>query len=234
VAITATQNGDSYNLSSATFSVAGQPSKVTGTGTTSGGTSKVATVVSQADIDKAKKSVIDDATSNAKNELQDKVGDNQRAFEQTLVVEATSATSSVPVDGEASTATLTAKVKFSELAASNDDLDELFKTQIQSQIPGGNQIYQSGYNDAKYALVKSFGAEKADMTATSDAFYGQTIDKNQVAHDLAGKAKKDATDAVTPKYPQVSQVLVETTPPLTPNLPFFANRITVEIKVQTD
>jgi hypothetical protein len=231
--VTAAQNGDSYNISNANFAIAGF-SGLSANGSTSGGVSHVAQVVSQADVDKAKQALIESATANAKTELQSKAGDNERVFEQTLVIEAAAVTSSIPVDGEATTATLNAQVKFSELAAANNDLDTLFKTQIQSQIPGGNEIYQSGASDATYTLVKSFGADKADMSAVGNAFYGQTIDKNQVAHDVAGKSKKDATDAVAPKYPQVTQVQVESSPSLMPNLPYFANRITVEIRVQTN
>ncbi len=233
VAITASQSGDSYNFGSAAFLVNGY-SGLTATGSTSGGVSKTVTVVTQADIDKAQKQLIDDATNNVKTELQNKAGDDQYVFEQTLSTQATAVTSSVPVDSEGSIVTLTAQVKFSELAAKNSDLDELFKTQIQSKVPGGNDIYQSGASDAKYTLVKSYGADKADMSASSNAFYGQSIDKTQVARSVAGKSKKDAADAIKPTYPQVSQVLVETNPWLSPNLPFFANRIKVEIKVQTD
>lgn len=232
--ISATQNGDSYNLNNATFSVASAGPQITATGTTSGGVSRVTTVVSQADIDKAKQALVESATTSAKSELQNKAGDNQRVFEQTLTVEATAVTSSVPIDGEASTSTINAQIKFSELAARNSELDELFKTQIQNQVPQGSEIYQSGASDAVYKLIKSFGADKADMQGDGNAYYGQSIDKNQVARDVAGKSKKDAGDAITPKYPQVTQVLVETNPSLAPNITFFANRISVEIKVRTD
>ncbi len=233
VAITATQNGDSYNVSSASFTVSGF-NGLTATGSTSGGVSKTVTVVTQSDIDKAQATLVEGATNATKTELQNKAGENQHVFEQTLTAQPTSVSSSVPVDSEGSTATLTAQIKFSELAAANSVLDELFKTQIQSKVPSGNDIYQSGANDATYMLVKSFGADKADMSASSNAFYGQSIDKDQVARAVAGKSRKDAADIIKPLYPQVSQVLVETNPWLSPNLPFFANRIKVEIRVQTD
>lgn len=231
--ITAAQNGESYNVKNANFAIAGFAG-ISAEGSTSGGVSHVATVVSQADIDNAKQTLIDGAVSTAKSELQSKVADNQHVFEQTFVTDVTSIASSAGVDTEASNSTLTIKVKFSELSASDDDLNELFKTQIQDKIPGGNEIYQSGSDNAKYIVTKSYGADKADMSATTDAFYGQIIDKKQIAGELAGKSKKDATDAVAPKYPQVNKVLVETTPSLIPNLPYFSGRITVEIRVQTD
>jgi hypothetical protein len=233
VAVTATQSGDTYNVSNASFSVAGQPSKVTGTGSTSGGTTKIAVVVTQADIDKAQKEMIDSASQNAKQDVESKSSSDERFFPETFTSTVSGLTASAPVDSESSGGTVSAKVKYSELSANNTDLDKLFTEQIKTQIPGSNQLYQSGWKDAKYS-AKPSSSEKAEVKAISNAFYGQAIDTKQVARDLSGKAKKDATDVVTPKYPQVTGVQVESSPALAPNIPFFANRITVEIKVNTD
>lgn len=231
--ITASANGDSSNLSGATFSITGFGALVTATGSTSGGTSKIATVVTQADIDKAKKDMIDAATQNAKQEVEAKANNDEKAFAETFTSVVSAVTASSAADSESSGGTVNAKVKYSELAAAKSDLDKLFLEQIKTQVPGNNQVYQSGANDAKYS-VKLSSADKAEVTGISNAFYGQSIDTKQVARDLSGKAKKDATDIVKTKYPQVTSVQVESSPALMPNLPFFANRITVEIKVNTD
>ena len=231
--ITATQNGDSYNLSGATFSVSSGGPVLTATGSTSDGTTKIAVVVTQADIDKAQKEMIDSASQNAKQDVESKSSSDERFFPETFTSTVSGLTASAPVDSESSGGTVSAKVKYSELSASNTDLDKLFTEQIKTQIPGSNQLYQSGWKDAKYS-AKPSSSEKAEVKAISNAFYGQAIDIKQVARDLSGKAKKDATDIVTPKYPQVTGVQVESSPALAPNIPFFANRITVEIKVNTD
>ena len=231
--ITATQNGDSYNLSGATFSVSSGGPVLTATGSTSDGTTKIAVVVTQADIDKAQKEMIDSASQNAKQDVESKSSSDERFFPETFTSTVSGLTASAPVDSESSGGTVSAKVKYSELSASNTDLDKLFTEQIKTQIPGSNQLYQSGWKDAKYS-AKPSSSEKAEVKAISNAFYGQAIDIKQVAKDLSGKAKKDATDVVTPKYPQVTGVQVESSPALSPNIPFFANRITVEIKVNTD
>ena len=231
--ITATQNGDSYNLSGATFSVSSGGPVLTATGSTSDGTTKIAVVVTQADIDKAQKEMIDSASQNAKQDVESKSSSDERFFPETFTSTVSGLTASAPVDSESSGGTVSAKVKYSELSANNTDLDKLFTEQIKTQIPGSNQLYQSGWKDAKYS-AKPSSSEKAEVKAISNAFYGQAIDIKQVARDLSGKAKKDATDIVTPKYPQVTGVQVESSPALAPNIPFFANRITVEIKVNTD
>lgn len=233
VGITSDANGDSYNMSNATFAVAGMSAKITATGSTSGGTSKVAVVVTQEDIDKAKKDMIDQATTSAKQDVSNKAGSDQKVFDETFTSDVTGVTASAPVDSESAGGTVSAKVKYSMLSAAKSDLDKLFFEQIKTQIPANNQVYQSGAADAKYT-IKLNTPDKADAQAVSNAYYGQNIDSREAAKALAGKSKKDATDAITPKFPQVTSVQVETNPALSPNLPFFASRITIQIKVSTD
>jgi len=231
--ITATQNGDSYNISGATFVVSSAGPQITASGSTSDGTSKIAVVVTQADIDKAQKEMIDSASQNAKQDVESKSSSEERFFPETFTSTVSAVTASSAVDSESSGGTISAKVKYSELSASKNDLDKLFAEQIKTQIPGSNQLYQSGWADAKYT-AKPVSAEKADVASTGNAFYGQAIDIKQVARDLSGKAKKDATSIVSQKYPQVTAVQVESSPALAPNIPFFANRVNIEIKVNTE
>lgn len=233
-AITATQNGDSYNMSNATFAISGYGALVTATGSTSGGVSKTVTVVTQSDVDNAQKNMIEQANGSAKQDLSTKVGKDERLFEDTFTATVVNTNTTIAVGSEASKGSVSAQIKYTELAASNDDLSKVFDTQLQTQIPGGNQLYQNGSNDATYKVAQQESADKATMTATATAYYGQAIDTKQVAIAVAGKSKKSAFDVLKPQYPQVQAVLSETTPALMPNLPFFANRITVELKVKTD
>lgn len=232
--ITAAASGDSYNLSGATFAISGLSSLFKATGTTTGGTTKVATVVTQADIDRAKKDMIDAATEAAKQDLQKRGNDDQKVFSETFQSEVSSVSASAPADTEAAGGTVTARVKYTELAVAKSDLDKVFEAQTKTQVPGNNQIYQTGASDAKYTVIKLEGAEKANMQAISNAYYGQTINTDQVAHDITGQSKKSLVDIVQPKYPQVSGVQAETSPALMPYLPYFANRIKIEIKVSTE
>jgi hypothetical protein len=231
--ITASANGDSYNISSGTFSITGYDSKVTGSGSTSGGSSKVVTVVTQSDIDTAKNEMINNATESAKQELSKKGNDNQKVFADTFSTDVTNINASAPADSESAGGTVSARVKYSELAAAKSDLDKVFEIQLKTQIPANNQLYQTGSSDAIYTVSK-LTSESAQMQAVGNAFYGQIIDIKAVSKEVAGKSKKSAADVVQPMYSQVESVQVESTPALMPYLPFFANRITVEIKVKTD
>ena len=231
--ITATANGDSYNISNGAFSVSGYDPKVTGSGSTSGGSSKVVTVVTQSDIDNAKDEMIKNATEGAKQELSKKGNDDQKVFSETFTSEVSNINATAPEGSESSGGTVSARVKYSELAAAKSDIDKVFEEQLKTQIPANNQLYQTGSSDAIYTVAKSTG-DSAQIQAVGNAFYGQIIDTKAVSKEVAGKSKKSAADVITPKYPQVESVQVESTPALMPYLPFFANRIEVEIKVKTE
>ncbi|MEI8072778.1 MAG: hypothetical protein WCH00_01665 [Candidatus Saccharibacteria bacterium] len=233
VGITALESGDSYNLPSTIFSLSGFSSHYRVVGSTGGGTSQVVTVVTQADIDKAKNEMINTASQNAKQDVESKASNDEKVFPETFSSEVASVNTTSAVDSQSSGGTVSAKVSYTELSATNSDLDKLFSEQIKTQIPGNNQIYQSGYTDSKYA-AKADSPTQASVQAVGFAYYGQSIDTSQVARALRGKTKKDATSIVSAKYPQVTEALVDNSLPLAPNLPFIASRIKVEIKVNTD
>ncbi len=234
--ITATQNGDSYNLGTTSFVVSGFSSgtnSVSASGSTSGGISKTVTVVAASDIENAKKTMLSQAEAANKQELLGKVTNQQTVLGDSYQATVVSAQPSAVEGAEASSGTLTAKVSYTVFAANNKDLNALFDAEVQAKVPPGSQVYQNGVGDAKYSAIKFVSPTKVQATATTGAFYGNQINTTQVAKDAAGKAKHDVSDKVKAQYPQATSVQVETNPALDPNMPFFSGRINVQIKVDT-
>ncbi|MBI2798658.1 hypothetical protein HYX70_05240 [Candidatus Saccharibacteria bacterium] len=230
--ITATQNGDSYNMSSATFAVSGYGG-IGASGSTSGGSSKTVTVVTADDIANAQKTALAQAESGNKQEVASKASNQQTVLSDSYRATVVNSQPSAAVGAEAGSGTLNIKVAYTVFAANNKDLDGLFDAQVKTKIPGGTQIYQNGRADARYTNAKLVGDSRVQLTADTSAYYGDTIDTTQVAKDAAGKAKKDVSDKVKSQYPQTTNVQVETTPALDPNMPFFSSRIKVEIIADT-
>ncbi len=234
-AITATANGDAYNLGSTTFAIAGFDAKVTASGSTAGGTSKTVTVVTQADVDGARQQAVDAAANASKDELLAKVDKQDVVFEDTLATAITSVSSSAPVDSEAANGTVTVKATYSVFAATKDTMHSLLDTLAKDAMPKGDQqLYQNGIDDAKYSLVKAVSDTRVQLNVVTSAYYGQKIDKQQIAKDTAGKSKKSVTSIVQQDNPSVEKTLVESSPSLVPNMPMLSSRITVIIKVSTD
>lgn len=230
--ITATQNGDSYNLGTTSFTVTGG---VTATGATAGGTSKTVTVVTQADVDGAKQQTVDAAANASKDELLAKVDKEDVVFEDTLATTVNSVSSSAPVDSEAANGTVTVKLTYSVFTATKDTMNSLLDTLAKDAMPKGDQqLYQNGIEDAIYSLVKTISDTRVQLNVATSAYYGQKIDKQQIAKDTARKSKKSVTAIVQQDNPSVEKTLVESSLSLVPNMPALSSNITVIIKVSTD
>ena len=231
--ITASGNGDQYNLGNAVFTIAGFNGKVTATGSTSGGTSKQVTIVSQDDIDKAKATLLDQGKDQQKSDLVEKAGKDAKAFEESFAVEVQSFSSSVAADSENSSGTVTAKVRYSLLAVKKTELGSFFEASIKSDLEKGSEIYDNGVESAKYAFIKSAGDGKAQIGATGTAYYGVPLDLKKIASDLKNKPKKQVNSLVQ-DYPDVTGATVDSWPPLFPNMPALDGNIKIKLSVSQD
>lgn len=232
VSIAAEQPGDSYNLSNATFTVSGQSSRINGSGTTTGGTSKTVTIVTQADIDGAKKKMLEGAPDGAKNELFEKAKKDNIVFEKTFKADETSFNSSVPAGGEANSGTVSAKYKYSVLSAAKKDLDALLNEKLKGDLPANFEIYDNGLGGIKYTEVAASSNGQYDVVATATAYIGEKIDKSALAKKLAGKNKKEVADIAKSFNSSIKKAVVNGWP-LVPNMPLLSGNIKIEIKVDT-
>lgn len=234
-AITATANGDTYNLGTTTFGVTGYNDKVTASGSTSGGTSKTVAVVTQTDIDNAKQQALEAATNQSKDSLLAKVDKKDVVFSDTFTTNVDSVSPSAPVDAEASNGTVTVKVTYAIFTTTKDAMNSLLDTLAKDALPKGEQqLYQNGLGDAQFSLVKAISDTRVQLSVSAKAYYGQKINKQQIANDTSGKPKKNVTTIVQKQNPSVEKTLVEGRPSLLPNMPSLSSRINVEIKVSTD
>jgi hypothetical protein len=234
VGISASEAGDSYNLNGASFSLAGFSALYKATGSTSGGTSKEISVVSQADVDNAKKQMLEQNNAAAKDELTKKDSKNTKVFQETFNSEMNNFKSNPEVGSEASNASVSATINYSMLSASNDDLDKLFSQEASKDIENTQQIYSSGYENASYKLIKlSPGGSSAQMKANTNAYIGSKVDSADLSKKVAGKPKKQVEDIVRQNISDIKNVQVEALP-FWPNMPMLSNNIKIEIKVSTD
>lgn len=233
VNITATEVGDNYNLSGASFSLSGFSALYKATGSTSGGTSKEIIVVSQEDVDNAKKQMIEKSANSAKDELMKKESKDNKVFVETFNSEINNFKSSPEVGNEASNGTVSATVKYSMLSATTDDLDKIFVNQAEEDIEDDQQVYESGYKDAIYKLIKmSDNGSQAQIKVNAVSHIGSKIEKDDIAKKVAGKPKKQVEDIVKENIKDIKNVQTEALPFL-PNMPMLPKNIRIEIKVDT-
>ncbi len=226
VPVAATQNGDKYNLAPATYAVANySASQLKGTGNQmSGGTSKIQTVVTQADFDAAKKALLDKNKDAVQKELEAKAAATQKPIGASFAPNVTSAASDPAVGAQADQATLTMAVTYTELTVSKTDFDKLLTTQGQKQIGATNQIYDNGAEAAQITL-----ATGQTFHLSTNAYSGVKIDTVALAKQLAGQRYGDALDTAQ-KTPGVDHATINLWPFWVSKVPHHTGNIHVIIK----
>lgn len=230
VSVTAVANGDNYNLSNATFT----NSKLIGqfgiSGSTSGGTSKTVTVVSQADIDKAKADLLAKDKASAEDNLKGKVPSGYRAMPDSLQATAGAAVSSPAVDQEGNSATLALPVTYTLLTVKKSDFIDYVHAQEQAQIGVKNQIYNDGIGAAQITAGDKDAKGRLTFKFATEAYGGVKLDIAGITTQLKGKRYGDAVDIAT-KQPGVQRAEVSISPAWATSLPKNTTKIKVTIQV---
>jgi len=231
VAVSAAENGSKYNA--ADGSLSGAPSGVSAefTGPTSGGVTKMITVVSQSDIQKAKQSIADEETDGVREELSKKFTNNEVVLSETFDIKYEDVVVSPAEGKEAETATLTTNVTYSILAVNRDELNTFLDGYMSKELDGNNdqRVYDNGSQKAVFEDVSTEGKTvKANMIATAQI--GPKIEDQDVKNQVKGKRYGDIQQSLE-AIQGVDNVEVKFFPFWVSSVPDDINRITVEFKL---
>lgn len=238
IQVQASQSGDSYNNTGAIYSIGSIPSgsKVDAQGTAmTGGTSKIASVVTAADIQKASQELVDLPTDGIKQQLTQQftngefvIGDSFAAVQATPI--------STPAIGEEATgkAKLTSKATYSITAIAKSELQVYLKEALTKQIT--NSSNQRIYNDGIDKVVLS-GYVSNDQVSTinfaSTGQIGPNIDKKVIKDTVKGQRFGDV-QAQLSVIGGVSNVDVIFSYFWVRTVPNDMNKIDVEFKLQNE
>ncbi len=197
--VTAQANGDQYNLDSGkSFTVAGF-SSVTGSNSTAftGGTTKMAKVVSQQDVDTAKQKLTD-SSSEVKEQLKKQLEDaGYYAITDSFATKSEKVSSSPAVDQEATEVTVTAERIYVMTGVKNEDLRKLVEHNVQSELEQRSlQIQDDGLNQSIFRVGNRKEDGTTPMTMQTQVVMGPKIDENQLKKDVAGKKRGDVQEMV--------------------------------------
>ncbi len=229
--VKANENGDKYNISAgASFTVSGF-SSVSGTNESAytGGTSKIAKVVSQQDIDTAKSKITDNADS-AKTELQKELeGSGYYAITDTFSTKQDIITSNPKLGQEATEVTVTSKRVYTMLGVKRDDLKALIELDVKDTLEGRKlQIQDDGINTAIFKVGKTSGAETSIIMQVQPVL-GPRIDTEQLKKDIAGKKKGDIENQIK-EIEGVKDVQVTYSPFWVSKTPKNISKITINLE----
>jgi len=211
IGITAQSAGTKYNVNSVTFAVAGR-SDVTANGSASHGTDNVVTVVSQDDIDGAKKKMGSQDTASIQAALADSLRQaGLYPLVSTFKTGDPKITTDKNVGDQAPNVTVTEVVAYTMLGVKQADLDTLIKANIGSQIDTKTQVIVHDGLDQATITPGTVADTKTQITVQTTATIGPDINIAKIKQQTAGKQIGDVKSMIN-QIPGVVSVDVELSP----------------------
>lgn len=233
-AITATASGSSFN--GATGSMSGAPSGVAVrlTDATTGGTDKVAKVVTQSDVDTATPEIAKQANEEeAKAELKKQFGDDYIVIESSFGSDTSEVKPSPAVDAEAADgkAALSGPAKFTLIGVKKSELAKYLDAYFKQQIDGkpDQKVYDNGLSRVNFTNIAS-GDGKYSATISTNGKLGPQLDEAGLKEYAKGKRFGEIqshVEAVT----GVESADIKFSPFWVSSAPNDEKRITVEFKI---
>lgn len=189
VAVTASNLGPDYNVASQSYTVSGFSGLGANGSAMSGGTKQTVTVVSQADVDKAKTQLASQDVNAAKTDLKKQFTPDVQIIEESFSADQSSPTVSPDVGAQAQTAKLTVETTYTYVAIARADINKILTDAGNAALQGltEQQIYSLGNNTVSFANFQK--ADGGNYTARMDTTerIGPKIDTASLAKQLVGK-----------------------------------------------
>lgn len=231
VNIQAQSGGSQYNVGGGTtFTVAGQ-SGVNASGSASGGTDNIVTIVQQSDIDAATtktKTDISNQESGVKAQLEQNLqSSGLYPIESTFYTATPSISPSVAAGTQASNVTITESVTYTMYGAKQSDLTAVLDNSINSQIDTTKQSIQSdGLSQSSISVPTTGSGSTLDISIQTQATIGPHIDLSSLKTQVEGKPTGDVKSIIS-QLPGVTSVQVSLSPFWVSSVPKDPSKITI-------
>ncbi len=234
VNVVASSAGDQYNVSSRAYQSSVSGFNAQGSAMT-GGTTKVAKVVSADDIERAQGQLVGQSTDEEKKALAKKFTNGEISIDSSFVVERGAAVSSPAVDQEAADgkAKLTIPTTFTIQAVSKSDLESYLKSSIESKIDKNAQkIYSTGADDATLGNFRKDG-DASLVTVNATGRVGPEINEDEVKEEVKGKIYGEVQQALEAQN-GINSVDVQFSFFWVRTVPNNTDKIKIEFKVENE
>jgi len=227
--ITAQSGGAKYNVTDATFTVAGR-SKTSATGSATGGTDKIVKVVTNADIDGAKQKITEQDRAPIIQELKSAlVGRGLFPLEVTLSIGDPETKLSAEANDEAESVKVTQIITYGMLGVMQEDLEKVVGALAEKEIDTKKQAISSyGIDNALFSL-QGLEDDGATVSMQATAVAGAELDADIIRKQVAGLKAGDAKDIISVN-PGVTDVQVTYSPFWVSSIPKNTSKITVTIE----
>ncbi|HUC96199.1 MAG TPA: hypothetical protein VMR16_00855, partial [Candidatus Saccharimonadales bacterium] len=179
--VLAQANGDSYNLpAGASYTVDGYPGVSVSATAMTGGVSKIVTIVTAADVQKAETALVAQSTDSIKQQLISEFTNGETVITDSFNANRAAAVSVPDVGGEvdSGSAKLTSSTTFSVTAIAKSELEAFLKSEINKQMDSSKnqRIYDDGYSKVSLSGYQS-SAQGSTVNVATTGQFGPNIDK---------------------------------------------------------
>ncbi len=227
--VTAVESGSKYNISAGqSFSVSGYSSISGSNGAAfTGGTDKTITVVSQSDIDSAKKKITDNTDAAKKDLITKFQNDNIFPLPVTLQPGKQTVSSSAKVGDEVTEVNVTVETDYTMLGVKRDDLKKLVENDVKGQIDTSKQaLSDDGLDKATFSVTSKKSPTNQTLSTQTTATAGAQIDTEALKKQIVGKKKGDVQQTIQ-ALPSVDSVNVDFSPFWVYKMPSNTNKINI-------
>jgi hypothetical protein len=197
IAVTASAPGESYNITAKSFSIVGVSGYVYATGSAmTGGTTKIANVVTASDIQKAAQALVDLSSSDVKQQLVNQFNNGEVVIADSFNIDRAAGVSKPAVDTEVTgKATLTSATTFTLLAISKSEMELYLKATLAKQVGANQKIYDDGIDGVKLSgYLKTDQATTINVTTIGKI--GPNIDSDLIKNQSKGKRYGDVQSEI--------------------------------------
>lgn len=216
VTVEALAMGPEYNVGGQAYSVntpAGNKLDGIDTEGMTGGTHETITVVSQADVDKAKQQLASQNEAEAKTELKKQFTADDLIIEESFMVENSEPASSPSVGAQASRAKLTLETTYTYVAVIRAEVKKVLQAALDDVLKNktDQQTYTLGENSITFQTFRKLetGGFAAKLNTTGSI--GPKINTDALANKLVGK-RYGEIQAITNDIPGVDHVEITLSP----------------------
>ena len=201
----------------------------------SGGDKKTITVVSQADVDKAKSGLAQQDTNAIKTDLKKQFKDSYIVIDESLTTKQGDPSVSPGVDQEATQAKVTVETTYTLVGLARADVDQLLNTALKATLDSkpDQSVYSNGSNKISFSNFQEFDAGTYSARMSTTGYIGAKIDTADLAKKIAGK-RQGEIQAIVNEIPNVDNVDIKLSPFWVTTAPGDTKKIDIKFSVSND
>ena len=235
VQVQATDIGNEYNVPPQTYTINGYTSLSASGSAMSGGDKQTVTVVSQADVDKAKTQLAQQDTNAVKTQLKKQFNADYVVIDESFSFDQGTPSVSPNVDEQAKQAKLTVETTYTLLGVARRDVNEFLNAALKSALDTkpNQSIFSNGSNSLTFSNFQKFenGAYNARLSTTG--YIGSKIDADALAKQVAGK-RYGEIQAIINQIPNVEHVDIKFSPFWVTSAPGDVKKVEIKFTIQND